>query len=103
MIELFQSLLLIMSPAILAIAGYVAMQLEITVKRRNGLRIEEYHRDALHLALETGARLAISKAALRSRDKDDVLSIHDDEPTIDDLKTQVLAYARDPAPTRWTS
>jgi hypothetical protein len=98
MTEFFQNLLLIMTPAILAIVGYVAVQLELMFKRRTGLQIEGYHRDALHLALETGARLAISKAAIRGRGDGDVLWIDDDEPTIDDLKAQVVAYAQRSVP-----
>lgn len=44
-----------------AVIGYVLVRAEIYFKKKGNIEIESYHREALHKALQTGARLAIAK------------------------------------------
>lgn len=44
-----------------ALIGYFLIRVEGYIKAKTGLEIEAYHRDALHRALTTGARAALSK------------------------------------------
>ena len=44
-----------------ALIGYFLIRVEGYIKTKTGLEIEAYHREALHRALTTGARAAISK------------------------------------------
>lgn len=91
MTEFFQNVLIVMGPLLLTLLGYVAVQIEISIKRKTGLQIEGYHRDALHSALNTGASLALAWAARQ-----------DTEPTLLDLKRHVVEYAKRSVPDALT-
>lgn len=87
--QTLEQLLTLMTPLLLALAGLVAARFEARIKRLTHIEMESYHRDALHLALETGVRLAIAKV-LR-----DGVSV---DARISDIKEQAVAYARKSVP-----
>lgn len=87
--DTLEQLMTILTPILLALAGLVAVRVETRIKRMTHVELESYHREALHLALSTGVKLAVAKAL---RDGQSV------DAHIEDIKAQGVAYARQSVP-----
>lgn len=74
-----------------AIVGYVLLRVEGYVKAKTGIEIEARHREALHRALDTGARAAVSKIT-GNWDAADEAAIRKE------LSDQIKAYIRGSVP-----
>ena len=44
-----------------AVVGYALIKIEGYIRKKTGVEIEAYHREALHSALDTAARIAVSR------------------------------------------
>lgn len=53
-----------------ALVGYVLIRIETYIKRKTGVEIDAYHREALHSALDTGARIAFNKLTQGNKNGD---------------------------------
>ena len=87
--DFLQAMLTAMMPVFLAGAGYLAVKAERRIRALTHVEMESYHREALHLALETGVRLGIAKML-----RDGVSA----EGEIWNLKRQAVDYARKSVP-----
>ena len=62
----YQQLISEITPAVVSLAAtiltYIAVMIGGYIKRKTGLEIEAFSRDALHQALESGVELAVAKA-----------------------------------------
>lgn len=87
--ETLEQILTIITPVLITLAGWIAVRVEMRVKRMKHVELESYHREALHLALETGVKLAISKVL---RDGQAV------DAHVADIKSQGVAWARRSVP-----
>ena len=84
--EFSNELVEIMTPVLMALVGYVAFRVERFLVAKTGvntLEKESYHRDAMHAALKTGAKLAID-AWRKGETSDDVA----------ELRAIAIAYAK---------
>ena len=87
--QTIDQLLTILTPVLLALAGWVAVRVETRIKRMTKVEMESYHRDALHLALSTGVKLAIARVLRDGK----AVDAH-----LEDIKAQVVGYARQSVP-----
>lgn len=87
--DYLQAILAVLMPVLIAGAGLLAARIEMRIKAVTHVEIEAYHREALHKALETGIKIAVSRLTLGGETVDD---------HIDDLKAQGVAYARRSVP-----
>lgn len=84
-----EQILTLLTPVILAVVGLVAARIEARIQRVTNAELESYHRDALHMALTTGVRLAIAKIVRDSQSVD---------AHVEDIKAQAVSYARRSVP-----
>lgn len=87
--QTLEQILTLLTPLILAVVGLVAARVEARIKKVTHAELESYHREALHMALTTGVRLAVAKIL---RDAQSV------DAHVEDIKSQAVAYARRSVP-----
>lgn len=87
--QTLEQILTLLTPLILAVVGLVAARVEARIKLVTHTELESYHREALHMALTTGVRLAVAKIL---RDAQSV------DAHVEDIKAQAVAYARRSVP-----
>ena len=85
----YQQLISEITPAVVSLAAtiltYIAVRIGSYIKRKTGLEIEAFSRDALHQALESGVELAVAKV------RGDALAAADAKA---DLIAMVVAYVK---------